>query len=98
MERALKFLMAQKGLAFPFDWNEENNAENDDLSFLQPAVDLERIYRDGHVGYLLNKFSGFEVIFCETCGFIHVANPPSQNDLTKFYKVNFYNQDRKHLV
>ena len=87
--------MAQKDLAFPFDWNEENNVENDTLSFLQPAVDLERISRDRHVGSVLYKFSGFEVIFCETCGFIHVANPPSQNKLTEYYKVNFYTQERK---
>jgi len=95
MAPIVKFLQANKDLIFPFDWNEQEFPKKLDDSFLQPMKDLRKITYEDHSGHILCEVSGFEIIFCEKCGFIHVLNPPSKAELETFYKTKFYAQERK---
>ncbi len=48
-----------------------------------------------HYGEVIDSKNGFDVIECKACGFKHVIPIPSSNELNKFYKKKYYEQERK---
>ena len=82
-------------MIFPFDW--KDNLDIGSFGFLnfKPSNEMQYHTSPEHHGFILNERCGFKIIFCEDCGFIHVANPPERNALNKFYRDKFYTQDRK---
>jgi len=48
-----------------------------------------------HTGKLLDSLKGFDVIECKTCGFAHIVPIPSSDELNKFYKKKYYEQEGK---
>lgn len=47
-----------------------------------------------HKGKVLDKKEGFSVIECTSCGFKHVYPLPSEEELAKFYKQEFYSKGK----
>lgn len=47
-----------------------------------------------HTGKVLDKKEGFSVIECTSCGFKHITPLLSKEELTEFYKKDFYSQGK----
>jgi len=48
----------------------------------------------GHYGQILDTKNGFDVIECETCEFKHIIPIPTQEELDKLYKEEFYSTEK----
>lgn len=47
-----------------------------------------------HKGKVLDRKDGFSVIECISCGFKHISQLPSEEELAKFYKKDFYSKGK----
>lgn len=47
-----------------------------------------------HAGKVLNKKDGFSVIECTSCGFKHIDPLPSEKELERLYKREFYSKEK----
>jgi len=47
-----------------------------------------------HKGVILDSINGFDVIDCKTCGFKHIVPIPSQEELEKIYKSEYYTKEK----
>ncbi len=47
-----------------------------------------------HVGKILDKVDGIKVLDCKKCGFSHILPLPSDEELQKFYKKEFYQKEK----
>jgi len=47
-----------------------------------------------HSGEILDSVAGFDVIDCGTCGFKHIVPIPTQDDLEKVYRQEYYSTEK----
>ena len=54
--------------------------------------------KNGHEGEVLNKLKKYTIIDCEKCKFIHSIPVPTEIELTKLYKSEFFEVEKpNHL-
>lgn len=47
-----------------------------------------------HIGHLVDDIDGFQVIECQSCGFKHVHPLPTEDELEKIYRHEYYTLDK----
>lgn len=58
--------------------------------FVYPPTGVE------HYGEVIDSKEGFDVIECEICGFRHIVPIPTDEELDRYYKTQFYDNDKPY--
>ncbi|MBF0506848.1 MAG: class I SAM-dependent methyltransferase [Nitrospirae bacterium] len=51
-----------------------------------------------HKGRIIDNANGYDIIECEQCGFVHITPLPTQEDLDKIYKEEYYTTEKPLFI
>ena len=54
--------------------------------------------RDGHRGEIIDRVNGYDIINCHACGFRHVLQLPSADELKAAYSESYYRDEKPTYV
>ncbi len=57
---------------------------------------MKQVFRlqEAHRGKLLDSVNGYDIICCEECGFVHIMPIPSEEELKRIYKDEYYTEEK----